>query len=186
MSSTICPELPVVHYCDQNKWLHEGIHKSIYGPILETRLSCQENNCYFMKINWSFNLLVWVHLLCLFLHQCPWNERKKQHKSELSVCESVRRQLCLWHWWGIPKTVFNPLGTTGLLTPFLIGSFHELFTYLANHYKALKCSTKELYMRLFFSYTLSDWFNKSWDTPFDQSAGSSHGVDWIRPDSKVE
>ncbi len=32
----------------------------------------------------------------------------------------------------------NPLSTTGLLTPFLIGSYHELFTYLANHYKALK------------------------------------------------
>ena len=32
----------------------------------------------------------------------------------------------------------NPLGTTGLLTLSLIGPYHELFSYLANHYKALK------------------------------------------------
>ena len=33
---------------------------------------------------------------------------------------------------------FNPLSTTGLLTQFLIGSYHELFTYFTNHYQALK------------------------------------------------
>ena len=27
-----------------------------------------------------------------------------------------------------------------------------------------------------FSYTLSDWFNKYYSIPFDQSEGSSHGV----------
>ncbi len=47
----------------------------------------------------------------------------------------------------------NPLSTTGLLTPFLIGSYHELFTNLANHYKALKCSTTNLHMRLIFLST---------------------------------
>ena len=32
----------------------------------------------------------------------------------------------------------NPLGTTGLLTPFLIGSYHEMFTCSANYDKSLK------------------------------------------------
>ena len=39
---------------------------------------------------------------------------------------------------GIGTVSFNPLGTTGHLTQFPIGSYHELFTYLTNHYKALK------------------------------------------------
>ena len=45
--------------------------------------------------------------------------------------------LVIW----MPKVlqlVINPLSTTGLLTPFLIDSYHELITYLANHYKGLK------------------------------------------------
>ena len=45
--------------------------------------------------------------------------------------------------------VFNPLGTTGLLTPFLIGSYHEMFTYSANYDKSLKMLHHKL-MRLFF------------------------------------
>ncbi len=30
-----------------------------------------------------------------------------------------------------------------------------------------------------FSYTLSDWFNKWYNIPTDQSAGSSHGVNFL-------
>ena len=33
---------------------------------------------------------------------------------------------------------FNPLSTTGLLTPVLIGSYHEMFTWVANYDRALK------------------------------------------------
>ena len=33
---------------------------------------------------------------------------------------------------------FNVLYTTGLLTPFLIGSYHEMFTCSANYDKSLK------------------------------------------------
>ena len=32
--------------------------------------------------------------------------------------------------------LINPLGTTGLLTPYLIGSYHEMFTCVANYDKA--------------------------------------------------
>ncbi len=36
------------------------------------------------------------------------------------------------------KEWFNPLSTTGLLTPFLIGPYHELFTCVANYDTAFK------------------------------------------------
>ncbi len=39
---------------------------------------------------------------------------------------------------------------TGLLTPFLIGSYHELFTYLANHYKAFKTVAPKTCTRDYF------------------------------------
>ncbi len=38
----------------------------------------------------------------------------------------------------VAGATFNPLSTTGLLTPFLIGSCHEMFTCVANYDKALK------------------------------------------------
>ncbi len=36
------------------------------------------------------------------------------------------------------KTFFTPLSTTALLTPFLIGSYNEMFIWVANYDKALK------------------------------------------------
>ncbi len=58
------------------------------------------------------------------------------------------------------KSSVNPLSTTGrLLTHFLISSYHEYFTYLANHYKALKMWHQKFAQETNFSYSLSDWFN---------------------------
>ncbi len=56
----------------------------------------------------------------------------------------------------------NLLSTTGLLTPFLIGSYHETITCLANHNhdKAMKMLHHILSHEISFSNTLSDWFNK--------------------------
>ncbi len=65
----------------------------------------------------------------------------------------------------------NPLSTISLLTQFLIGSYHELFTYLANHYKALKVQHQKPAHETNFSYSLSEWFNIWQSIPFDQSAG---------------
>ncbi len=45
-----------------------------------------------------------------------------------------------------------PLGTTGLLTPFLIGSYHEMFTYSASYDKSLKMVHHELTYETSFSY----------------------------------
>ncbi len=72
----------------------------------------------------------------------------------------------------------NPLGTTGLLTPFLIGSYDEMFTYSANYdlWQVFENVASQTYMWDFFSYILSDWFNICLNTHFDQSAGTSHGV----------
>ncbi len=42
------------------------------------------------------------------------------------------------------KSKFNPLSTTGLLTPFLIGSYLEIFTCVANYDRALKCCMHKL------------------------------------------
>ncbi len=39
-----------------------------------------------------------------------------------------------------------------------------------------KCCITILHMILFFSYTFSDWFNTWLDSPFNQSAWSSHGI----------
>ncbi len=38
----------------------------------------------------------------------------------------------------VNKSPLNPLSTTGLLTPVLIGSYHEMFTCVANYDKAFK------------------------------------------------
>ena len=73
-------------------------------------------------------------------------------------------------------TVLNPLSTTGLLTPFLIGSYHEILTCLANHGKTLNMLHHKLEHDTIFSYTIFDWFNKWQTIHFDQSAGSTHGV----------
>ncbi len=51
---------------------------------------------------------------------------------------------------------FNPLSTTGLLTPFLIGSYHEMMTCLANHGKTLKMLYHKLAHDTIFSYTIFD------------------------------
>ncbi len=47
----------------------------------------------------------------------------------------------------------------------------------ANYDKSLKMLHHKLAYETIFSYTLSDWFNKLYNIHFDQSAGSSHGVD---------
>ena len=49
----------------------------------------------------------------------------------------------------------NPLSTTGLLTTFLIGSYHETTTYLANHDK----TKKMFHHKLSHETSFSDWFN---------------------------
>ena len=55
--------------------------------------------------------------------------------------------------------------------------YHEMDFYYANIMLTLqKCCIKKL---AHFSYILSDWFNKWQNFPFDQSAGSSHGVKLI-------
>ena len=55
---------------------------------------------------------------------------------------------------------FNPLSTTGFLTPFLIGSYHGTITCLANHDKAKKMLHHKRSHETSFSNILSDWFNK--------------------------
>ncbi len=57
-------------------------------------------------------------------------------------------------------STLNPLSTTGLLTSFVIGSYHEIFTCLANHNKATKMLHRKLSHETSFLNTLSDWFNK--------------------------
>ena len=54
---------------------------------------------------------------------------------------------------------FNSLSTTDLLTPFLIGSCHEMFICLANYNKALKMVRHKLAHDTIVSYTFPDWFN---------------------------
>ena len=54
----------------------------------------------------------------------------------------------------------NPLSTTGLLSPFLIGSYHETSTSLASPDKAKKMLHHKLSHETSFSNILSDWFNK--------------------------
>ena len=49
--------------------------------------------------------------------------------------------------------------TTDLLTPFLIGSCHEMFTCLAHHDKAFKLLHHKSAHETIISYILSDWFN---------------------------
>ncbi len=48
----------------------------------------------------------------------------------------------------------NPLSTTGLLTPFPIGLYHEMFTCLANYDKALKDVHHKLTHETIVPYTL--------------------------------
>ncbi len=61
----------------------------------------------------------------------------------------------------------NNLNTAGLQTSFFIGSYHKMFTCSTNYIKALKCMHhKFAYMRLFLSYTLSDWVIISQINPF--------------------
>ena len=55
--------------------------------------------------------------------------------------------------------LFNTKSTTSFLTPFLIGSYHEIFIHSANYDKALKLLHQKLAHDFFFN-TLSDWFNK--------------------------
>ncbi len=74
------------------------------------------------------------------------------------------KHLILQHFF-LPKREFdlsfiNPLGTTGLLTPFLIGSYHEMFTSSANYDKSLKILHHKHAHKTIFSYTLSNWLNK--------------------------
>ncbi len=77
------------------------------------------------------------------------------------------------------KSGINPLSTTTFVTPFLIGSCHEIFTYmyLVNYDKTLKMlHIKLAYETIFFSYTSSDWFTKWYNIHSDQPASSSHGL----------
>ena len=54
----------------------------------------------------------------------------------------------------------NPQSTTDPLTPFLIGSYHEISICIANYDKALKILYHKLEHETYtVSYTLSDWFN---------------------------
>ncbi len=51
--------------------------------------------------------------------------------------------------------------SAGLVIPFVIGSYHEMFTWLANNYeKSLKICILNMAIETIFSFTLSDWFNK--------------------------
>ncbi len=82
-----------------------------------------------------------------FLQWCRiWNASKRYY--ELIFLMVLIMHIFVINFWYLPFLfhcqatgcciLLNPLSTTGLLTPFLIGSYHELFTCLANHYKALK------------------------------------------------
>ncbi len=72
--------------------------------------------------------------------------------------------------------VLTLLSTTRLLTSFLIGSYHEMFTCVANYDMALKMLHHKLVHETIFSYTISEWFNKQHTIPSDQLADSSHGI----------
>ncbi len=78
----------------------------------------------------TVNFRVWFHFcISVFSQSLPnlaylWNHNPDVDRFSLQETKT--------------KHKFNPLSTTALLTPFLIGSYHAMFTYLANGYKALK------------------------------------------------
>ncbi len=53
----------------------------------------------------------------------------------------------------------NPLSTTDLVTPFLIGSYHEMFLFVANYDTGFKMLHHKLANETTFTNTLSDLFN---------------------------
>ncbi len=102
---------------------------------------------------------------------CPW-DTSLSNKLIIS-CDCLHRypcQLCylVFHdimmklvlQWTVKRkrkrTKINPLSTTGLLTLYLIGSYHEMFTCVANHDKALKMLHAQTCTRDYFSYISSD------------------------------
>ena len=63
------------------------------------------------------------------------------------------------HWFAHLLKVLFHLITTGLLTSFLIGSYFEMFTCVANYDKALKMLHYKL-KTIFLTCSLSNWLNK--------------------------
>ena len=84
--------------------------------------------CY----NNAFNLLATSHSVVLYRKSMDYT----------SLCDEANE-------------LFNPLSTTGLLTPVLIGSYHDLFTGVINYDKALKmlhaqtCACDYFFLHLF-------------------------------------
>ncbi len=79
---------------------------------------------------------IWISRVALVIQVLCSTEVVTQQILQIEVAMQERSVHTLLQ--GNCVTDINPLSTTGLPTPFLIGSYHELFTYLANHYKALK------------------------------------------------
>ncbi len=105
-----------------------------------------------------------------------WKSVQKQHPDmeTLPICASFNQYCITYGWrstyyqliWNIRTAhveiilcfsntfMVNPLGTSGLLTPFLIGSYHEMFTCLANYDKSLKMLHHKLTYETIFTYYL--------------------------------
>ncbi len=120
-----------------------------------------------------------IFVYCIFLnnashsHNIPHAKFLKPKISNKSLSQSYVNYIFLCK---ILTITFNPLSTTGLLTQYLIGLYHEMFICLANYEKPLKVRHHKPDHDTIFSYILSNWLNKLWSIHFDQSAGSSHGV----------
>ena len=114
------------------------------------------------EINWLKNdltaclctgcSLLWNKMVCaiiiLLSNKCVWYYFYPSMFVSPWYLRCCYKRTKLWKF-------FNPLGTTGLLTPFLIGSYHEMFTCSANYDKSLKMLHHKLtYETIFLTYSL--------------------------------
>ncbi len=141
------------------------VSSNLYDKFFFMINACQSklsfsNAFYMLKcLCFFFNFVCWyisseISWKCFIMYQCTC----------LSVCLFV--SFCC------------KMCTTDLLTPFLIGSHHEMFICSANYDNSLRMLHHKPAQETIFPYTLSDWFNKWQNIHFDQSAGSTHGVSY--------
>ena len=93
-------------------------------------------------------------------------------------------QLWLWACSVSDWKRFNPLSTTGLLTPCMIGSYHDMVICSANHKTGLITVHQKLAWDYFW-YTFSDWFNDQISNLTNRQVvlkglNSEHFVNWIK------
>ncbi len=137
-----------------------------------------------MEVDWQeswclmeVSTMLYIFRYCVF----PWWGRYCRH-----TCLAMQRKITprLVYWWvqralTLMLCMANPLCMTGLVTLFLIGWYQETFKYLSNYDRLWWFCIWFCIWNLIadnFSYTFFDWSNEWESPPFDQLAGSSHGV----------